>query len=218
MFSSSLPSIWINIPELPRELIEKYPRYEIQKGTIIYAKGENNPYLFYLHEGIVKISLFSKNGHEKILGFHLPNSLFGLDCLIENCQAVVNATAYTNVIVSRLKQSEIHMMLEEHPKLASTICAYYCSILRLMCFQAENHCFYDTLTKIVNFLYLTASTDNSTNRTICLKEEELAALTGNSRVHVSRVLKELKERNLIKTARGKIIITDPERLFKLCCF
>ncbi|MGB9826017.1 MAG: Crp/Fnr family transcriptional regulator, partial [Desulfofundulus sp.] len=147
-----VPSLYFSgEPEIISKLLGSSSMVNYKKGTIVYMKGEHNDFLYYVHRGVVKISVFGDDGSEKILGYHLQNSLFGLDCLIGNCDASVTAVAITDVVLSRLRHEEIKDLIVENPAVGIALSNYYCRVLRLMCFQAENQCFYDVLTRVANF-------------------------------------------------------------------
>ncbi len=186
---------------------------------VIFSSGSRCDYFFWLTQGTVKISIFSEDGNEKILGFH-KNSLFGMDLWYKNSIAVVTATAYTDVELCPIAHDKMKKLIEENPKLGIPLVSYVSDIMRLMVFHAHSHIFLDAKTRVIDILYLYSQmgNDNGSQKNIYVTEQELADLAGISRVHVARILKELRQKDIISTSRHIITIFDEDRLFELCCF
>lgn len=195
----------------------KKTRYK--PSEIIFSQGLPCDYFFWLNQGTVKISIFSEDGDEKILGFH-KNSLFGMDLWHKNSIAVVTATAHTDVELCPIPHDKMKKLIEEYPKLGMPLVSYVSDIMRLMIFHMYSHLFLDAKTRIIDILYLYSKMGNSigSQKNIYVTDQELAYLTGVSRVHVARILKELRQEKFISTGRCIITILDGENLFKLCRF
>jgi len=214
------PSLWLKneFGALAEYIQSTVPR-KYKEGEIIYQQGDYLDNFFLLEKGVVKISIFSADGSEKILGFQSYLSLFGMDCFSQQGPAVVASTALTDIEVYSIEHNMMKEIIDAHPPLGIILSEYYSKILRLMCFQVENQSFYTALTRVINFLYLYANEKESENNiNIYMTELELASLVATSRVHTARVLKNLRDENIITTSRGKIVILDKKRLLDLCSF
>ena len=65
--------------------------------------------------------------------------------------------------------------------------------------------------------WLLAAHDRTGDETLRLTQEQLAAMLAVGRPYISRVLGEMKAAGAIEPRRGRIRITDSERLRGLCC-
>lgn len=119
-----------------------------------------------------------------------------------------------------MKYENLIRLIKASPGLGVAFLNYHCKILRLMCFQTGNLSFYDALTRVSNFLYVCARDRTVEDGCVRLKltEQDLSNIMATSRVHVSRILKVMQEKGIIKKVRGQIIIRDLDRLFDMCRF
>ncbi|MBN2051422.1 MAG: Crp/Fnr family transcriptional regulator [Spirochaetales bacterium] len=213
------PSLWLEeeFSTLKKVLNSTSP-LRFNAGKIIYKQHDRLNRFYLIEKGIVKISIFSEDGQEKIIGFQSDNSLFGMDCFCKPCTAVVTATAITEVYIYYVTHSIIESLIEKNPGIGIELAKYYSKLLKLMCLQTEYQSFHDTLNRLINYFMLYTRENSTKNSPIIihLTEEEISALVASSRVNVSRVLKKLKEHNIIEKKRGKITIQNPERLIDLC--
>lgn len=188
-------------------------------GEIVFFQGYRYDHFFWVKNGMVKISILSETGEEKVLGFH-KNSMFGMDLWGENSIAVVTATAYTNADIYSIPRKRVKRCLEAHPEMSMKLLTYTCDIMRLMVFHMHSHLFLDAKTRIADILYLYAQMgeNQEEKKRIYMTEQELSELTGISRVHAARILKEFRQQGLIQTQRGMIVILEEDRLYKNCKF
>ncbi len=70
-----------------------------------------------------------------------------------------------------------------------------------------------TVEKVINFLQLRCTVPGG-KKTLFVKMEDLAVLTDDTRINVSKVLNELQQQKLIELSRKKIIIPDMEKLIE----
>lgn len=199
--------------------IKNFETKKIKANEVIFRQGFKCEYFFWIIKGIVKISIISEEGNEKILGFH-RNSLFGMDLWCKQNFAVVTATAHTDLELCYIPHDEMKKIINKNPKLGIALISYVSDVMRLMVFHMSSHLFLDAKTRIIDILYLYSHMARHCEfqKTIHMTGQELADLTGISRVHVTRIMKELKESKLIATKRNTITILDKDRLIELCRF
>ncbi len=54
-------------------------RRPLQRGEVLYRRGEPLRALYAIHSGSVKVHMPASGGGEQVMGFHLPGNLLGLD-------------------------------------------------------------------------------------------------------------------------------------------
>jgi CRP-like cAMP-binding protein len=104
--------------DLSRETREQI--YEIatalsfRRGTAIFSQGADAQFLYFIDEGIVRISRFAENGHRQVLGFQMAGDLIGLS---ENGQYANLAETLRPVRVHRVSWNQMHGLMLAEPKL-----------------------------------------------------------------------------------------------------
>lgn len=164
--------------------------------------------LIFILDG--KVCIHSKDSkhhfiiEEEIKGPHIiePYSLFGM---------------YTEYQSSYQAISEVNTLNIDKKYIISNLCQYeifnmnYLNILsnraQTMYNKLWNSHIGNTQEKILNFLLL-RSTIPYGKKTLTIKMEDLASLTDDTRLNVSKALNELQDKDLISLSRKKIIIHD----------
>ena len=210
-----------------RELLETLcpESRDYPKDTIFSRSGEKSPWVYFLLEGIVKIYTINPTGYTRILGYHRSNTLFALDCICEDKNAVVVTESITPVRVLRVTWRELRAAGERAPRFMEDLVRYYSGVLRLMCFDAESNSVYDVSARLATFLCLFLRyrrQEGRRDRTIALTQDELASAVNASRIQIARVCAAFKNRGLIRCGRGTVTVLDPEGLEQIskyggCC-
>ena len=86
--------------ELGPEVIERLAACanikKVNAGTTIFLKDDPGTGLFALSEGVVKISVPSKDGREAVLNLVYPGEIFGEIALLDGRTRTADATATTD--------------------------------------------------------------------------------------------------------------------------
>ncbi len=212
------PSLWLEKEfSTLYDLVSDGNIEHFNSGSVIYSQHDSLDRFYLVDKGVVRISILSYDGNEKIIGFQSQQSLFGMDCFCTPGNAVVTATALTDVDVFRVPHIMLEMYIQDHPEIGINLAKYYSKLLKLMCVQTEYQSFYDTLTRVVNYFFLYMKESEYEHPvSIKLTTEELATLAATSRVNISRILKQLNDMDIIEKKRGEVIIKDRKKLLDLC--
>ena len=195
------------------------PVLSFPRNTRLSRSGEETGRLFYLLDGIVKVYTTNPSGHLRILGYHQKDSLFALDCLCPGETALVNTQSVTAVKVLPATTAQLRAVQQRQPGFWEDLSRYYCSLLRLMCFDAESNSVCDTAARLATFLCLFQRHNESEHHLnsgkICLTQEELASAVNASRIQIARICADFRQRGLIACSRGAITILDSEGLLRM---
>ena len=191
----------------------------IPEATVVSSGGVPSPYVYFLLDGLVKISVFGPQGYERILGYHRKNTLFVMDGLRREQGVIVTATALTRVEAVRLSQEDLTALFRQDPRFAVDTVLYYSDVLKLMCYGAESLSSNSTRAKLANFILLYMRSDGyRTSGCLPFSQAELASAIGSSRIQVARVCGALKDEGVIQVGKRRLTVLDPERLRKMASF
>jgi len=189
-------------------------------GEIIYLQGEPSKYFYFLKDGKVKVSIFKEDGSEKILAIQENNTFFGESAAFDRYPYFATATAMLTSRVCCIKIEDAETLIQKHPRISFLIITSIIRKLRLLGLQVEDLTFLDAQKRVVHIiLKLLDEVGFSTKDGIVIEKrlthEDLASLTGLSRVTVTNVLNYLEKLNLISKGRQKIMIINKDKLSSL---
>lgn len=185
------------------------------EGTIFNMAGLPATQLYFLVEGTVFVYTTNSDGYVRFIGSHTENTIFNLDSFRqENDDAVITTKAFTTVKAIPLVLNDIIALTKEEPSLYKDFLIYTADVLRLMCYDAKEQSINDVKTRLIHFFLL--YTKDDPHKEIALSQYRIACAINASRVQVTRVCSDLKQRGLIEIKRNKIILKSSEELKNYC--
>ncbi len=190
------------------------------KGKIIYLQDEKTDAFFFVRKGRVKISILKEDGSEETIRIQENNTFFGEYAAFDGHPHFATAVAVEKSEISRLPLAAVESVIEAHPKVAFLIISRIIRKFRSLAFQVEDLAFLDAQRRIAHMLMSLATEvgeHGALGTTIRkgMTHEDLAHLTGLSRVRVTTILNNLERANIIRKMRGALTITDPTKLRNL---
>ena len=181
-----------------------------RRGEIIVEQGRKSNALFILLTGRARVLTADARGREVILAMLHPGDYVGEMSLIDNepHSATVRAEVQTDVLV--LGRTEFARCLPENSSLSYAIMRGLVSRLRAADRQIESLALLDVYGRVARTLLDMAEDNNGTllirNK---VSRQDLAKIVGASREMVSRVMKDLEERQYVETQPdGSVIIKE----------
>ncbi len=181
-----------------------------RRGEIIVEHGQKSNALFILLTGRARVLTADSRGREVILAVLQSGDYVGEMSLIDNepHSATVRAEVQTDMLV--LGRAEFARCLPENSSLSYAIMRGLVQRLRNADRQIESLALLDVYGRVARTL-LDMSEDDGGVKIIRGKvsRQDLAKVVGASREMVSRVMKDLEERNIIETQEnGSVIIRE----------
>lgn len=95
------------------------------KGEQIFAQGDDCGPLFYVVEGIVKLTVLSPLGKVATIALLNEGELLGEECLLAGQKFMsTTAIALTNCVINRVANAEIQRLMREKAEMASFLLCY----------------------------------------------------------------------------------------------
>lgn len=219
-YYSDSPYVTDNVGQFTEELktlltISRVRRY--QNNQIIYMQGEKSRHFYFVEHGKVKVSIFRENGSEKILAIQENNTFFGESAAFDRYPYFATATALEESDIHVINIEEAEALINTHPEVSLLIITAIIRKLRLLGLQVEDLSFLDAQRRVAHILLkLMQEVGEPAGDGILIKKrithEDLANITGLSRVTVTNVLNHLGRLKLITKGRFKYTIIDREKL------
>lgn len=191
---------------------EHYPKRSYPKGQILLMPGDQVEQAYFIVKGTVKAYSLSYKGDQVVLNNFTPNTFFPMSAIVSGTpnhyyyQATSDIDVYTaapeEVLAFIKEDKDLLLAFLNQSHLALERTAH--KMNRLMSGNARDLILFDLLTEV----RANGSVDENGNYVVNISEHELGARAGLTRETVSREINKLKELGLVKTNRGKIILSD----------
>jgi len=181
----------------------------IKAGEPVFNQGDTGEWVYWIKEGLVKVTRTTSAGREFITALFTSGEMFGLINLYFARPFPVSARAVTQTEIVAIRKDVLASFLGSHPGMAEFLIDLLSDRLvqsqmratELACEKAEKR-----LT--ATLARLSAAMGN----VIPFTQRELGEMTGITTETVIRLVRVLREQGVVATGRGRIIITDPNKL------
>jgi CRP/FNR family transcriptional regulator, global nitrogen regulator len=190
------------------------------RGEVIFWEDEQGDGLYFLTDGVAKLSKAYSVGKEATLMLLGPWDVFGDLAFGQTTYQHARAAALTTCWVRKVPKVFVERAVKARPEVALKIAAH---LMRSQQTQYEEMVGYllpyKVETKLANLLLMLARRfggEEMGRLTIRLRltHEELAAMVLSTRESVSHALSILRRRGTLTTAGGRIVILDPTSLLE----
>ncbi|MBB6176718.1 CRP/FNR family transcriptional regulator [Anoxybacillus tengchongensis] len=197
---------------LPHHIID------IQKGEYIFREGETTNELYIVCKGKVQLSKTTEEGRELLLRICEQGDAFGEIVPFQlTCTCTVSAKMMeTGTLAVINKQQLEEKLLIDHVFALQFMQWIHLQLQRMqtkirdLILHGKKGALYSTLIRLANSYGV--ETDDGILIDFPMTNQELANFCGSAREVVSRLLKELKELEIISVEKGKITIHDVQFL------
>jgi len=202
--------------------LQSHPR-SISAHTEIVSDGQAEHRVWILLDGWADCYKLLSNGGRQIIGFSLPGDFLGLRSVLLRCSDH-SCECLTDSVVSEIPLQSIVDVFRSFPRLATAILwavarddamvvEHLVSIGRRSAIERTAHFFLEMGQRLA---LIGQASDNGF---ACpLNQYVLADALGLSAIHVNRVLRQLRERELMTLKAHRVIILDPVGLKDLSGF
>jgi CRP/FNR family transcriptional regulator len=191
-----------------------------QNGEMIYLQGEKSRAFFFVRKGKVKVSILKEDGSEKILAIQEENTFFGEDAAFDGHPYFATAVSVGDSEIDIIPVDRARAVIRENPDVAFLVIARIIRKVRLLGFQVEALAFLDAQKRIAHIIAkLISEVGEPSPDGIVIRKgithEDLANLTGLSRVRVTTILNNIEKAGIITKKRLVLTVTDPDKLRSL---
>lgn len=197
------------------DFFEAFKHQEYKKGEILIRSDDNPAGVFFLKKGEVKKYTISKKGEELVVNIFKPNSFFPMSWAINNTTNNYYYEAMSDVLVYRANKNEVVQFLKkDNDVLFDLLSRVYVGLdgllLRMVYLMSEN-----ADDRLIVELIIHAKRFGRKNGEIYeveTSEKDMASRSGMTRETVSREMKKLRDKGLVKFNKNLLIINSITRL------
>jgi len=193
------------LAELSKLAIER----NFKPDEFVFWEGDAPDYFYIVVEGRIKIAKYSSSGKEFIIAFFGPSEMFGEVAVFEVKPYPASAQAVADTKVLVIKKADFLSFLATRPQVALEIINVLGGRLRDAQSRLKDLAGERVEQRIAMTLLMLSS---KLGPTLPFTRQEIANMAGTTTETAIRVTSQLKERGLIRSIRGKIIILDETKL------
>lgn len=179
------------------------------RHVYVMHAGEETDSIYVILSGKVKVMIADDQGREVILGFMGPQEFFGEMGILDDQPRSASVYTLEPCELLRLSKPGFMTCLKEHSEVAMLVIRNLVKRLRAADRKIESLALVDVSGRVARLLIdMAQEIDGKLVVVRVPAKQEIARMIGASREMVSRVVKELENRGLIRTERRSIVIVD----------
>lgn len=189
-------------------------------GDAVYREGEYGDALYVLVSGVMKLFRPYSGSKEATLRLLRPWDIFGHLAFAGEARQRAYAEAVTECRVTKVPKVFVERAVRQEPRVAFQIMTLL--ELRLVQYEELVKCLLprETEVRLANLLPILAQKfgdrrDGAVTIDLRLTHQDLAAMVASTRESVTKVLNEMRSRDLIEVDAGRITLKDWRALAKL---
>jgi CRP/FNR family transcriptional regulator, cyclic AMP receptor protein len=213
------PDLMSALPErLSTKLFAGAKLVQFPAGKVLFRAGDSGDGCYRVEGGLLKVTMVSNSGAERILAFLGPGAIFGEFSVIDGEPRSATVVAVRDAAVSFLSRANFEAFSEEHPEV-------YKSLVWLLIRRLRET---DTVIAAGSFLSLKGRVARTMleladhfgqevkpGRIVIrqkIGQNDIAAMTGIARENVTRVLNDWERRKVVSRLSGYYCIENKAQL------
>lgn len=181
--------------------------HTVSKGEAVFMQGDPSRSIYFLKEGIIKVSRINADGRKLTIDLIEAGEFFGELCLAGEKERRTTAEALVDAVCCEINKEPIEVHMQRRPDFALKLIELIGDRRLSMENLLEDMAFMEIPARIAALLLKYAE---SSIVKIPFTHQEIADLTGATRVSVSRCIAKMRSTGLIETngERIKLINMD----------
>ena|SRR5579862_1828155 len=196
-------------------------RLDLAAGSIVYEPDSPGRELFIIDSGQVRTYELSNNGSTRLLEILGCGEWFGEEALAGSAAHSCRAAAAEKTVLWVVAAEKLMELLTRRPDAAREMIRQLASRLQSARQDASRFVFDDCNSRLIKTLLrfsgtAAATTQEDGNVVLKITHRQLAEAVGAARETVSLALTQLRQKNLLRTGRNRLMFV-PETLRSMTC-
>ena len=183
--------------------------FNLKKGSFLFSVGDVLENIYFVEQGLVKITSITSDGNERILDLKQDGDYIGLVNILKNQQLYnVNAEALTDCVISKVNVHIARQELYGGNQCLMNKCldsaANRIQINDILNLETDSDV---RIINTLNYLYKKFGKIENGKKVVNLRisKADIASMIGMARETLSRKLSSMAQKGLIKIEKSKII-------------
>jgi CRP-like cAMP-binding protein len=181
------------------------------EGEQLYRQGEISTCFYFVKSGLVQVSIFRRDGTEVVLQNMGPNALCGEGAAFDGLPRFSTAAAVEDTEALEFDAARFEPLMQSDPEFALAMLRLTSLKQRILALRLGHLVSNDPEERILELLHRLNemfAVDHERGRKIRthLTHEQIASMTGTSRVTVTRTLGRLRDKGVVSMDNGHMIL------------
>jgi CRP-like cAMP-binding protein len=213
------PSLLSGLPEhLSADLFTSATPVKLNADAVLFLSGDAGDGCYRVEEGLLKVTMMSRSGTERILAFLGPGAIVGELSIIDGLPRSASVVAVRDATLSFLSRAAFEVFAAKHPEVYKTLVTVIATRLRETDAVIAAGSFLPLRGRVALTLLELAhdfGQDVGSGRIVIrqkIGQSDLAAMAGIARENVSRILNDWKRRKLVSRLSGYYCLENKAKL------
>ena len=213
------PSLLSELPEhLSKDLFASAKPVQVAADEVLFLAGDKGDGCYRIEEGLLKVTMVSRAGNERILAFFGPGAIVGELSIIDGLPRSASVVAVRHSALSFLSRAAFDAFAQQHPELYKSLVTLLATRLRETDLVIAAGSFLPLKGRVATTLLELAENfgqDVGAGRIVIrqkIGQSDLAAMAGIARENVSRILNDWKRRKLVSRLSGYYCLENKAQL------
>jgi CRP/FNR family cyclic AMP-dependent transcriptional regulator len=213
------PSLLSELPEhLSADLFASATPVKLNADAVLFLSGDAGDGCYRVEQGLLKVTMMSRSGTERILAFLGPGAIVGELSIIDGLPRSASVVAVRDAALSFLSRAAFEAFAAKHPEVYKTLVTVIATRLRETDAVIAAGSFLPLRGRVACTLLELAQDfgqDVGAGRIVIrqkIGQSDLAAMAGIARENVSRILNDWKRRKLVSRLSGYYCLEDKAKL------
>ena len=219
MLGPKYPSLMSELPTcLLTELFAGAELVRLRAGAVLFRAGDSSNGCYRVEDGLLKVTMVSSSGAERILAFLSRDAIVGELSTIDGLPRSATVVAVRDAAVRLLSRAAFEAFAEKHPKLYKALVRVLANRLRATDTVVAASSFLSLKGRMAQTLLELAEhfgQEVGLGRIVIrqkIRQIELAGMAGIARENATRVLNDWQRRKLISRLSGYYCLENKARL------
>ena len=196
-------------------------RRQLALGQSLFVKGDPGDTLYVVVSGVVKISMTSPGGSEKVLNLIGPGQMFGEIALLDGGERTADAIAVEPSELVAIGRRDLFDFFDKNPRGWTRMLAACCERIRWISEMFEDATFLELPARLAKRLLLLSQSFGQKGPSgevlinLRLSQQDLANQMSVTRESINKVLNSWDKQEIIHLQRGRITLLAPSALERI---
>ncbi len=211
-FLASLPLFEPLGPSVLETLARRTTEHDLERGDVLFLEGTPAQAFFALQRGLLKLTMLSAEGTERILHIVDEGELVAEAAILAEGDYPASCEALEPSVVLVIPAEVFLGLLRGDPNLTLRLLAAYSQRMRFLVRKIEELSLLDVRQRLLGYLEHHAKEEQG--RLVCTipyNKKDLAALLGTIPETLSRALSTLRKQGMITTHGSQVVVVGGTR-------